>query len=142
MTWCGDGDTAAVDRDRSSGGGDGSVEATNDLAASAAEHPCQADDLTGLHSQVDTAEVGGVTGQPDDFECGAGLATLDASRRAGRRRIDAGPEHQLDQFRCVEFGYRHGCHVASVPKDGDAISEYEHLVEMVGDVEDGDTRIA
>jgi hypothetical protein len=85
----------------------------------------------------DDIEVDAVDRSASQTSHGQQRAAL-ASRLRRARGVDAVPDDQLHETRVVELGHGHRADPLAVAKDSHAIGEFEHLVEVVGDVEDRD----
>ena len=103
-----------------------------DVLPPRAGDPGDADDLPGRDVEVDA--VDGVASQAPHGEerrrGGAGIARIRGFERVA--------DDQLDEPVVVELADGHGRDLPSVAEHGDAVGEFEHLVEVVGDVQDRD----
>ena len=110
-----------------------------ELRAPAAHQPGDADDLAGVHIEVDAAHAGrraqvahGQQRRPGPVDRAAGVL---------HRATDRAPDDELDQPLHIELGRRPRAHDAPVAQHGHAVGHGDDLLEAVRDVDDRDAAL-
>ena len=110
-----------------------SGEERDEVLASRTCDASHADDLSGMHAEIDTVNVATAEVVHIDQDVVTGRA------RAAAPLNDLVSDHELDQPVVIEFVDSFGRHTAAVAEHRDDVGDLEHLVEVMRDVEDGDT---